>query len=299
MSGLLKLLGQKRENDTRSQIENKSKKESKTNPIQPILNSTINDSKPIIDPNGNSNNIDIAIKRKLNPALPIYKHTEEINTLIKSNQVIIISGNTGCGKTTQVPQIIYYDGELNHKPVKILITQPRRIAAVSIAKRLSIELKTVIGDLVGYHVGMNPYFNSEKTKIIIKTTGIFLEELIHEKSNMNHYTHLIIDEVHERDINIDFALLLVKHFLSINSAIKLILMSATIATELFSNYFSKQSICTINEDCDAYDDKVDVGFTRNRESDNDNSHLINFEWNVCIDDSKDNANANKAKQKLN
>lgn len=304
MSGLVKILGHKRENENKMHLEKTMKKEESINSSKSISDDSQYDIKPILEnisnkfksnihgnsnSQGNYNPNTVDIQYKLNPRLPIYKHANEINSLIKSNQVIVISGQTGCGKTTQVPQIIYQDGELNKTPVKILITQPRRIAAVSIAKRLSYELGTVLGDLVGFHVGMNPYFNSEKSKIIIKTTGIFLEELVHEKSNMNHYTHLIIDEVHERDINIDFALLLVKHFLSKNSTIKLILMSATISTLLFSNYFSKKSILTINENDFAYEyDESDAINARNNEIVNENPN--NFEWNVYIrEDNENNA----------
>ena len=221
----------------------------------------------------------------LNPSLPIYKYAEEIISAINSHQVIVIAGRTGCGKTTQVPQLIYRDAEIKKKDVKILITQPRRIAAVSIAKRLAYELHKNLGDLVGYHVGMNPFYNSEKSKIIIKTTGIFLEELVHEKSNMNNYTHLILDEVHERDINIDFVLVLVKHFLSENKNIKLVLMSATISTVLFANYFSKSSIETISTKEYEYEEENEKELAEGDDENGDNDEMpFQFEWYVPTTD---------------
>ena len=226
----------------------------------------------------------------LNTSLPIFKYTNEILTAIDTNQVIVIAGKTGCGKTTQVPQLIYRNAEAQNKKVKILITQPRRIAAVSIAKRLSSELKGKIGDLVGYHVGMNPYYNSEKSQIIIKTTGIFLEELVHEKNNMNNYTHLILDEVHERDINIDFVLVLVKHFLNENKNIKLILMSATISPVLFANYFSQQSIKNIKTDFETDPDycsfensntnKENANTNINQQSSSHATIITNIDWGI-------------------
>ena len=164
--------------------------------------------------------------------LPIYTVQNKILNELKENRVIIISGNTGCGKSTQVPQFIYGINAEN----KILMTQPRRIAAVSIAKRLAEEMSENLGEKIGYHVSMNHSFG-DKTKIFVKTTGIFLEELIH---NNLEYSHIIIDEVHERDIFVDLVLALIKWFFekNENSKIKLILMSATIAEESFAKYLN-------------------------------------------------------------
>jgi HrpA-like RNA helicase len=176
--------------------------------------------------------------------LPIHKHKSEILRSIEQNQVIIIAGETGCGKTTQVPQYIYRGLKQKGEKVNILITQPRRIAAYSIARRLSQEMKVNLGEEVGYHYGMTPVFRQDKTEILIMTTGIFLQRIVHEKK-LDDFTHIILDEVHERDIDIDFVLVLVKFLLMNNSNTKLILMSATIATTLFANYFSRTSIVNI------------------------------------------------------
>lgn len=194
-----------------------------------------------VSQNSNQNFVK-SVPCKHSKCLPICKFKEDILNRISNNQVTIIAGETGCGKTTQVPQYLYYNHEARKEKVNILITQPRRIAAFSIAKRLSMEMKHSIGDLVGYHYGMAPVF-SDRTQILIVTTGIFLQRLIHEK-NLDEYTNLILDEVHERDMDIDFTLILVKQLLRYNNKIKLILMSATIATKLFANYFSRPSIMT-------------------------------------------------------
>ena len=175
-------------------------------------------------------NFNDKIKSKAKKELPIFPFRNEILEKIQQNRVIIISGNTGCGKSTQVPQYIYNSDKNN----KILMTQPRRIAAVSIAKRLAEEISLKIGFKVGYHVSMNPNFCKE-TSILVETTGLFVEEIIHKNLN---YTHIILDEVHERDINVDLVLALIKSYFETNpkSKLKLILMSATIAENSFAEY---------------------------------------------------------------
>ena len=166
-------------------------------------------------------------------SLPIYPFKQEILEKIKQNRIIIISGNTGCGKSTQVPQYIYYSDDKN----SILMTQPRRIAAVSIAKRLSNEMGLKLGNKIGFHVSMNSNFCKD-TRIVVETTGIFMEELIHKNIE---YSHIILDEVHERDINVDLVLALIKWYFENNpsSKTKLILMSATIAERSFAEYLKE------------------------------------------------------------
>ena len=162
--------------------------------------------------------------------LPIYSKKQEIIEQISKNRIIIVSGNTGCGKSTQVPQYIF---EQNKKG-KILITQPRRIAAISIAKRLSYEMQNKLGELIGYQVSMISHFSNE-TKILVKTTGVFLEELLH---NSLDYSYILLDEVHERDLYVDLVLALLKNYYNAfpESDVKLILMSATIAEKEFADY---------------------------------------------------------------
>ena len=166
--------------------------------------------------------------------LPIDEYKEVILEKIKTNRVTIISGETGCGKSTQIPQIIIE----NFPDKKIIMTQPRRIAAISLQKRIKKELekKNYNRKLVGYQVGMDKEIYNN-TQIFIKTTGVFLEECIHE-DDLN-YDCIIIDEVHERDVNIDLVLIMVKKLLEKKDNIKVILMSATINIQTFSNYFYK------------------------------------------------------------
>ena len=180
---------------------------------------------------------------EVNPNLPIYDKVEEIIESIEKYQVIIITGATGCGKTTQVPKMIYFKAKSQKKNVKILLTQPRRLAAESIKRTLDKEIKDL--NVVGVQIAAKNLCNPNNS-IFVKTTGIFLEELIHKNSHNVKYSHIIIDEVHERDINIDFVLILVRKYIKEHPNVKLILMSATISPEIFANYFSITEINKVN-----------------------------------------------------
>ncbi|KAG1700906.1 ATP-dependent RNA helicase TDRD9 [Nymphon striatum] len=174
---------------------------------------------------------------KYDPNLPITRHKDKITNMIDAYQVVVIQGSTGCGKTTQVPQyILDYHAE-RKKYCNIVVTQPRRIAAISIASRVCQERGWSVGELVGYQVGMDKTV-SQKTCLTYMTTGVLLQKLVSDK-RMDSYTHVIIDEVHERDQYTDFTLLIVRKFLrSISRGVKVILMSATINTKMFAEYFS-------------------------------------------------------------
>lgn len=112
---------------------------------------------------------------------------------------MMISGPTGCGKSTQVPQYIFDDPLKVHQNMNILISQPRKIAAVTLAQRVAQERNESLGKLVGYQVGLDRCINldEEITQITFCTTGIILQKLLKQKS-LARYTHIILDEVHER-----------------------------------------------------------------------------------------------------
>ncbi len=218
-------------NNNYSKNIKKEKQDNFSNPPYNIQNNFMNiNQRNKINFSQNNQNDNNSSNCSFKTYLPIYQFMKKITQDIGQSRFTIISGNTGCGKSTQVPQYIY---GLNCNN-KILMTQPRRIAAVSIAKRLAQEMGEKVGGKIGYHVSMNPKISSD-TKIFVKTTGIFMEELIH---NSLDYTHIIIDEVHERDIYVDLVLALIKYYFEKNptSKIKIILMSATIAEEEFANY---------------------------------------------------------------
>lgn len=165
--------------------------------------------------------------------LPISQKANEIADLIKNNQVLIVVGETGSGKTTQLPKIclalgrgIY--GRIGH-------TQPRRIAASSVSSRISEELKITLGDEVGYQVRFKDAY-SDKTRLKVMTDGILLAEIAND-SMLLQYDTIILDEAHERSLNIDFLLGYLKTLLPKRPDLKLIITSATIDSEKFSQHF--------------------------------------------------------------
>ncbi|XP_052756943.1 ATP-dependent DNA/RNA helicase DHX36-like [Galleria mellonella] len=143
--------------------------------------------------------------------LPTYKKSKDLLDVINNNQVIVVSGETGCGKSTQVPQIILDDAILNNKGanVKILVTQPRRIAALSLASRVAEERAESMGSSVGYAVRLEKIESRERGGIMYCTTGILLVDL-EVNQGLTNYSHIILDEVHERDCHIDFAMCMLK-----------------------------------------------------------------------------------------
>ncbi|GFS87989.1 ATP-dependent RNA helicase TDRD9 [Nephila pilipes] len=173
--------------------------------------------------------------------LAITTYREEILLQIETNPVTIIQGPIGCGKTTQVPQYILDYHQSKGSYCNIIVTQPRKIAAISIARRVCQERKWQLGSIVGYQVALNSK-SSPGTQLNYVTTGVLLENLANAK-RMDMYTHIIIDEVHERNQEVDFAILLVKKFLMTNSqSVKIILMSATFDASEFTQYFSLTSL---------------------------------------------------------
>jgi ATP-dependent RNA helicase DHX57 len=182
-------------------------------------------------------------------SLPAWPMKEEIVKTINSNQVVVISGDTGCGKSTQVPQFIldhWMSESRNSKNpgrVEIIVTQPRRIAAVGVAERISDERNERIGGVVGYQIRLENKISSS-TRLTFCTTGILLRRLYSDPM-LENISHLIIDEVHERSEESDFLLLILKEVLRKRPQLKLILMSATLNSKLFSEYFGGAPVLTI------------------------------------------------------
>ncbi|CAL1536289.1 unnamed protein product [Lymnaea stagnalis] len=168
--------------------------------------------------------------------LPVWDMRHEITQLVEDNQVVIISGMTGCGKTTQVPQFLLDKALMSESfNTNIVCTQPRRVSAMSVAERVASERVEPLGKSVGYQIrleGMSSIF----TRLLFCTTGIILRRLEGDW-NIEGVTHIIIDEVHERTVESDFLLLIVKDMLERRPDLKVILMSATMNAQLFSDYF--------------------------------------------------------------
>ncbi|XP_062851750.1 ATP-dependent RNA helicase TDRD9 [Trichomycterus rosablanca] len=170
------------------------------------------------------------------PTLPITKNRLELISLIESNSVVIIRGATGSGKTTQLPQFILDYYMEKGDPCSVVVTQPRKIGASSIARWVAHRRKCTLGSLVGYQVGLEK-MATEHTRLIYMTTGVLLQKLVGAKC-LTEFTHIFIDEVHERTDELDFLLLVVRKLLHTNSRfVKVILMSATINCAEFAEYF--------------------------------------------------------------
>ncbi|KAF7662633.1 hypothetical protein LDENG_00231020, partial [Lucifuga dentata] len=157
-------------------------------------------------------------------------------SLIENNSVVIIRGATGSGKTTQLPQFILDHYSEKNATCNIVVTQPRKIGATSIARWVAKQRKCTLGSLVGYQVALEK-IATEHTRLIYVTTGVLLEKLVGAKS-LTEYSHIFVDEVHERSEEMDFLLLVLRKLLNSNSRyVKIILMSATINCREFSEYF--------------------------------------------------------------
>ncbi|MFP4193699.1 MAG: ATP-dependent RNA helicase HrpA [Desulfobacterales bacterium] len=177
-----------------------------------------------------------------NRELPIVEKKDEIIEAVSNHQVVIVSGETGSGKTTQLPKFCLEAGR--GKEGRIGCTQPRRIAAVTVANRLAEELGQETGQSVGYKIRFSER-TSEQSAVKIMTDGILLAETQADRF-LNEYDTLIIDEAHERSLNIDFLLGLLRNLLSVRKDLKLIVTSATIDTEKFSKAFDSAPVIEVS-----------------------------------------------------
>ena len=171
---------------------------------------------------------------KYDDNLPVAAKKDELVELIKNNQVVVIAGETGSGKTTQIPKICLEAGL--GVTGKIGCTQPRRLAARSVAERVAEELGSSLGQLVGYQVRFLDQVH-ENSLIKVMTDGILLAEVQNDRF-LNQYDTIIIDEAHERSINIDFLLGILKQLISKRPDLKVIITSATIDTQRFAEHFT-------------------------------------------------------------
>ncbi|KZC06075.1 PREDICTED: putative ATP-dependent RNA helicase DHX30 [Dufourea novaeangliae] len=178
-------------------------------------------------------------REKCTKNLPIMDYKSQILESIENNQVLLIKGDTGCGKSTQVPQFIIdaYTEQGKANECNILVSEPRRVSALSLAKRVAKERGEQVGDVVGYHVRFSSKLPQTAGSILFCTTGIFLRR-IQSNPTLNGVSHVIIDEAHERTLEIDIMLNLLKKLLITKPSLKIIIMSATLNAEIFAQYFS-------------------------------------------------------------
>ncbi|XP_053612079.1 3'-5' RNA helicase YTHDC2-like [Plodia interpunctella] len=181
---------------------------------------------------------------KFREKLPIYEQRQELINAITHNQVIIVAGATGCGKTTQLPQLVLDYCQEHKQPARIYCTQPRRISAVSVAERVAYERIEKIGQSIGYQIRLESRV-SPRTVLTYCTNGVLLRTLMQGDSALTGVTHVFVDEVHERDKFSDFLLIALRDALPRLKDLKLILMSATMDTQIFSRYFNNCPVMTI------------------------------------------------------
>jgi ATP-dependent helicase HrpA len=184
--------------------------------------------------------------------LPIYLHREVIIEALSNNQVIVVESPTGSGKTTQIPQILYNAGFSSGGIIGV--TQPRRIAAVSVAHYIAQQYETTIPGLIGYKMRFIDE-TSPDTRIAVMTDGILLQE-VKTDPLLTRYGIIMVDEAHERSLNIDFILGLLKDIIKKRDEFKVIISSATINARVFSEYFDECPVISI----DARTYPVDIFF---------------------------------------
>jgi ATP-dependent helicase HrpA len=177
----------------------------------------------------------------LDDTLPIAREAEQIVAVIRAHPVVVIAGETGSGKTTQLPKLCLAAG----RGVAGMIgcTQPRRIAARAVARRVAEELDTPVGDAVGFQVRFNDQVGDD-TRIKFMTDGILLAEIASDRW-LSSYDTIIVDEAHERSLNIDFLLGYLKQLLRKRRDLKVIVTSATIDTERFSRHFDDAPVINV------------------------------------------------------
>ena len=176
----------------------------------------------------------LAVDLAVPASLPIAAHADDLVAAIREHQVIVVAGETGSGKSTQLPKLCLaagrgVDGMIGH-------TQPRRVAARTVAQRIADEIGTTIGGLVGSSVRFDDRVG-DSTRIRLMTDGILLNELQRDRT-LSRYDTIIVDEAHERSLNIDFILGYLRQLLPTRPDLRVVVTSATIDTERFAAHFA-------------------------------------------------------------
>uniref|UniRef100_A0A8C2ZEX1 RNA helicase n=1 Tax=Cyclopterus lumpus TaxID=8103 RepID=A0A8C2ZEX1_CYCLU len=183
-------------------------------------------------------------KVSLREQLPVRQFKEEVLAAVQSNAVVIIRGATGCGKTTQVPQFLLdtFIQTGRASDCNIVVTQPRRISAVSVAERVAYERGEDVGKSCGYSVRFESVLPRPHASILFCTVGVLLRKL---EAGIRGISHVIVDEIHERDINTDFLMVVLRDVVQAYPQVRILLMSATIDTSMFREYFFNAPIIEV------------------------------------------------------
>ena len=171
--------------------------------------------------------------------LPVTAHKEEILEALRAHDVVIVSGDTGSGKTTQLPKMVLELGR-GADGRRIAVTQPRRLAAVAMAERVASELQSPVGELIGYQHRFGRKV-SAATRVKFMTDGVLLAETRGDPL-LSAYDTVIVDEAHERSLNIDFLLGILKRIMLRRRDLKVIISSATLDTGIFSRFLHAKNI---------------------------------------------------------
>ena len=198
------------------------------------------------------------------PDLPICTRKEELIEAIRNHQVLIVAGETGSGKSTQLPKLCLAAGR--GVDGIIGVTQPRRIAALTVGRRIADEMEETLGQTVGTKIRFQDHTGGD-TRIKLMTDGILLAEAQSDRF-LNHYDTLIVDEAHERSLNIDFILGILKKLLHTRKDLKLIITSATIDTEKFANAFDAAPVIEVSGRMYPVDVRYEESVTRNGDETN-------------------------------
>lgn len=183
------------------------------------------------------NNSVLTERNKARQQLPIAAMHNQIMEAVYNNSVVIIKGATGSGKTTQIAQFILDDFIRSEQGAycNVCVTQPRRISAVSVAERIAFERNEDIGQSIGYSVRFENVLPRPYGSVVLCTVGVLLRRL---ENGLRGISHIIVDEIHERDVNTDFLLVVLRDMVHTYPEIRVVLMSATMDTTLFSKYFN-------------------------------------------------------------
>ncbi|XP_022100852.1 probable ATP-dependent RNA helicase YTHDC2 [Acanthaster planci] len=205
----------------------------------PKTTGRLNNGIPQIPPRRAPSDLDV-----FRQTLPVYQMRDEILQMMNRHRVSMICGETGSGKTTQVPQFILDECCQKKHSCRILCTQPRRLSALSIAERVATERGESIGQTVGYQIRLESRV-SPKTLLTFCTNGVLLRTLMSGDNALQSVTHVIVDEVHERDRFCDFLLIQLREILVKQKHLRIILMSAALDTELFIRYFNNCPLLSV------------------------------------------------------
>lgn len=177
--------------------------------------------------------------------LPVFKHRNQILYALETNRVVVVVGETGSGKSTQLPQYLLESGWTSSKH-SICVTEPRRIAVINLAKRICDERGCLLGQQVGYAIRFEDCFVPGVTRIKFVTDGLLLREMM-QNPLLPQYSVIIVDEVHERNVNTDIILGLLKKIMKKREDLKIIVCSATVDAEELKLYFDEGKIFTNSE----------------------------------------------------